>query len=341
MVQIDYAAKAKNIHLRISPKLEWISGKWFDNKIEIKNIDSWLLGNGHAKNMNQLKELKHAFIALYGRNEDDWYELPIIAEARELIEQGKVDKQMVFPLNDKQLKLINYLLRHDEECFVIITGVGGSGKSTFGNIIKQIFENDVANCDLSQLSGFESATIADKRLVYSEELNCEKMNNGRLKAYFSNQVVTFNPKGQAPFTARCQSAFCFCCNNPPLIDLEDTGLMRRIVYYSMNKKIERPDKGLQRKKYGHDDLVNIVANALMADMDNWKDDFVQDTRYNLLKNNNVFKLDNLNTYEDYKYNATLKGYRPYSESSWYSIKALIKEWREDEYGLCCETRNDR
>lgn len=177
--------------------IRFISGKWFvPNKGEIKQIDKFLLLNGIATDVNDSQRWRDTYVAMYGEN-GLWPEMPIIEEARSTMDQKA---EMCYPLNEKQLIIINYLLRHDEEICFILTGVGGSGKSTFGNIICKIFGDDTASLNLSDLSNeFMLATAADKRLIYSTEINSDKLNNGKLKQLFSNEIITYNPKGRTPF----------------------------------------------------------------------------------------------------------------------------------------------
>ena len=71
---------------------------------------------------------------------------------------------------------------------IICRGIQGSGKSTFGNIICKIFDNDTAALNLSDLSDdFKLASGIDKRLIYSTEINSDEINkialDGALKLY--------------------------------------------------------------------------------------------------------------------------------------------------------------
>lgn len=303
-------------------ELEFISGKWFRKRVEIKNIRKYLYVTGLFKSVDQLDKVIDSYIVMYGKS-SKWYDLTIIKEAKDLQEL----KPMCYPLNEKQLMIINYLLRHDEEVFFILTGVGGSGKSTFANIICEIFDEDVAPLNLSDLSDdFKLATGIDKRLIYSTEINSDEINNGVLKQLFSNEELTINPKFSKPYKARCQSAFIFNCNIPPRLDLSDSGMLRRILYYSMNEKIQNPDPTLNKKEWTHDDLVNIVAHALNVDMTNWKDKFKDDTRYNLLKYNSVFRFKDEDNYGEYVEKCKDDGLKPFARPKWEEIRLLLVEW---------------
>lgn len=312
--------------------IRFISGKWFvphDGKLEeIKKIDKFLLLNRLTNDTQDSKKWRDTYVAMYG--EDGlWPEMPIVEEARKTMDKKQ---EMCYPLNEKQLIIINYLLRHDEEICFILTGVGGSGKSTFGNIICKIFGDDTASLNLSDLSNeFMLATAADKRLIYSTEINSDKLNNGKLKQLFSNEVITYNPKGQTPFQARCQSALFFNCNVCPKLDLWDTGLLRRILYYSMDKKIENPDTSLNKKEWEYEDMVNIVRHALSVDMTDWQKKFEAETRYHLLKDNTVFMFYDVDDYEAYVSRCYRAGVRSFSEPHWNDIRKLIEKWGGKDY----------
>lgn len=310
------------LHDMMNGELEFISGKWFRKEIEIKDIRKYLYTTGIFKSIDQLEKVIDSYIVMYGKT-TNWYDLPIIAEAKNQEEL----MPLCYPLNDKQLMIINYLLRHDEEVFFILTGVGGSGKSTFANIICEIFDKDVAPLNLSDLSDdFKLATGIDKRLIYSTEINSDEINNGVLKQLFSNEEITINPKFQKPYKARCQSAFIFNCNIPPRLDLSDSGMLRRILYYSMNEKITNPNPALNKMQWSHSELVNIVAHALSIDMTNWKDNFREDTRYNLLKYNSVFRFRDEDSYTDYVNKCKEDGLKPFARPKWEEIRLLLIEW---------------
>lgn len=302
--------------------IEFISGKWFLDKKEIKDIDKFALSTFGFENVKQKDDALDYFRQAFGTS-GVWYDLPIIEEAK-----AADLRPLCYPLNQKQLKIINYLLRHDEEVFFILTGVGGSGKSTFANIICQIFENDTAPLNLSELSEpFMLATAAAKRLIYSDEINSDEINGGKIKQLISNQEITVNPKNKSPYKTRIQAAFFFNCNIPPRLDLADSGMMRRILYYGMNEKIKKPDKTLNHRTWTHEDLVNIVAHALSVDMTNWRDDFEDDTRNYLVKNNSVFMFKDCEKYPEYVTKTRESGLKPFSEPKWAEIRKLLKEWQ--------------
>lgn len=318
---------------------KFISGKFFDfNGIEVKNFKKSLYTNTAIRPVLQsdkdTQAIADTFIEMFGEV-GDWYPLPIIKEAEALKDEDL--KPLAFPLSIKQLLIIKVLLTgNNEETFFILTGIGGSGKSTFANIIKQIFDNDVAPLTLQQLSGFELALGANKRLIYADELNSDDLNNGSIKTIVSNQEITINPKNEKPYQMRWQGKLLFSCNKPPRLDLSDSGIVRRITYFHMDTKIKNPDPSLQKKIYTHDDLVNIVAHALRVDSSHWKDAFKFETREILRSTNSVWLCRNKviglenTTYDFYTTEAKDKGLKAFSEPKFQDIKDLFLSWDKEE-----------
>lgn len=318
------------IHNHFNGELEFISGKWFYRKEEVKNPKRFFLTNCQIDSMNDLRDIMDMYIGFYGEK-GLWHPLPVIDRASRI----KQIKPLAFPLNVKQLMIINKLLNNDEEVCFITTGVGGSGKSTFLNIIKQIFDNDVSSCALSDLTGFQLAESLEHRLIASDELSADDLDNKSLKTIISKQTIQVNPKFEKPYEVMAQSVLFYCCNIPPRIDLDDTGILRRIVYYEMNEKIKNPDPTLNHKVYTREDIDNIVAAALRMDMTNWRSYFDGETHLYLLKNNSVYRYRNLEEYWQYQRACGDAHLRPYAEPKWETIRALIKEW-----GMMGETPPD-
>ena len=315
----------------------FISGKMFLKNREIYNFTQELYKIQEIRPLlrssDDAQKLKDTFIDMFqelGR----WPELPIIAEAREILANNEL-KPLPMPLDEKQLIIINRLLIGKDEKFFVLTGIGGSGKSTFANMIVQIFENDVASLTLADLSDdFKLAQGINKRLVYADELNSDDMNNGVIKTLVSKQKINVNPKFEKNFNAVWQANLLFSCNRVPKLDLSDSGLIRRICYYSMNKKIENPDPTFKDRIYNHEDLVQVVAWALSMDTKDWEKLFEKETRDLLRKNNSVWICKStslsLTSHENYFDIAERKHLKPFSEPRWQEIKELLLDWNAEE-----------
>ena len=109
-------------------------------------------------------------------------------------------------------------------------------------------------------------------------------------------------------------------------------MLRRILYYSMDEKIKNPDPKLAKMEWSHEDLVNIVAHALKIDMTDWKLKFEDETRYNLIKDNSVYRFRETEKYSDYCNKCKEDGLKAFSKPNWESIRELLKEWRYIDNG---------
>ena len=343
--------------LVIRSNIEFISGKFFYKdkngyKNEIKNIDKYIgkIYFEHARkfiNERDLNYMKNGIINNPLSDEIvDWPRPAIIDEALELKEKGYMPKQCPFPLDDKQLIILYILLFHPEqEVFFITTGIGGSGKSTFLNIIKQLFDNDVGSTPLGNLGDpFTLAEALKHRLIASDELGTGEVNLPIVKTIVSKQNIQVNEKYGATYTTRAQSALFFCCNQAPKIDISDTGMLRRIVYYSRNTKIINPDPSLKNKKWSHEDLIDFILCALKVefifkedDINSWKEPFKDETSCYLVTTNSVglyFKYihngSHLIDYAAYKEYCHSNGYKPFAKHKYEEILEWIKNNYCDE-----------
>lgn len=297
--------------------LEYISGKWFfkdeciqDECIEqfcanVKDLPypegDWIYEGNPFKTPKMINDTLTMFKYKY-RSDGYWKPLPIIAEARAVEDL----KPLPFPLTDKQLKIINILLHQQEDhsknyekCF-IVSGVGGSGKSTFLNIVKQLFENDFAALTMENMRHrFMLGEALNSRLICSDELSSDMVDCTILKMLISGDEICKDIKFEkSKRKVKPQSSLMFCCNTPPAFNL-DTAVFRRIVYYKMDTPIEAPDISMNCKEWSHEDLVTIAAHALRMDMTNWYDDFKDDTYKMLLRYNPVYMFRRADTYYEY------------------------------------------
>lgn len=325
--------KVNMVH-RLFPLFKFISGKWFIGQKEIKNIDAFLLqGRVGAMfdNAQRMIEFKDTFRLAYGDPTGDWPEMPIVTEAKKIIKEGEDKKLPLIPafIDHKKLQIIHYLLEPNNEYFIIVYGVGGSGKSTFMNVIRQIFEGDTAAITLKELGeGFRLASAIDKRLIYSTEIDADRITDTNIKKYVSKEPLQVNPKNEKPYDSRFQASFIFNCNTPPSINLSDSGLLRRIVYYRMNTKIpeDQRDPTMNSKIWTNDELMAIVVKALKTDIKHLYDDFEKDTRMGLIERDTVYRYKDENTYQGYRFACQNEGFKPYNRENWEAVRRLLKEW---------------
>ena len=304
--------KAQDIHKIIKNlqnfNVRFISGKYFNqNNVEIKKIDEYIaqacLSNNCYPKTSDIEEIKK-FLQITS-NEYLWPELPLVTEAKKL---GPITKDMEenknapFELEPKQVLILN--------------------------IITQIFGDDKAAIPLSELNGFMVAEAVKKRLIASDELGKGDLDTKILKTMISRQDLDVNPKFGKPFHVKCQSSLFYCCNKAPRIDITDTGILRRIIFYERDKAIENPNTALHDKKYSHDELLWFIRKALAYEevYPEWKSYFIDETHKYLMKDNSVYICRQFATYSEYKDACSKKGLKAYSEPNWKEIRELFTEW---------------
>lgn len=304
-----------------------ISGKLYyhDRELTQKQMQNFIIKNNFAVDLNDINNIINNVIAR--GSDDNWPELPLVKKARELGPLKKSTK-LAFDLDAKQLQLINIMLFHpEEERLFITTGIGGSGKSTFLNIIVQLFNNDVASATLEDLQDNSKLALAVKhRLIASDELNAGEMNNGIVKTLASKQRILIDQKYIPAYEVKSQTTLFFCCNKAPFIDVADSGLLRRIVFYERNTKIENPVYGLQKKVYTEEELLTIARTALAYENKDWYEQFKEETTRYILKSNSIYlayqaSLEKplFNGYQGYREWCYQNGFKPYNSCNWKEI----------------------
>lgn len=317
----------------------WLAGKWFKGKEEFPDVRRELLTNQIYKSRepDDAEKAMAYFIGAYGDPRGKWPLSPIVAEGMQYLknhDNGLSLPPMAYPLGDPQLLILNRLLYGGEEYMFILTGTGGSGKSTVGNIVIQVFGSDCAFLNLGELSDdFHLAMGAGKRLIYSDELNAEAMASNVIKTLVSKQDLAINPKFGKPYMIRWQGNLFFCCNRPPKMDISDPGLLRRICYYYMDKRIVSPDPTMQKREYSKEELTNFVAHALMVPTQNWFETYFRSDTHKALRSVNSVWLTRMRHHGDYQLYKTacsLSNYKPYAEDKFLAVWQVFQDWEEED-----------
>lgn len=316
-----------------NPNIRWISGKWFKDNEELKDNRYFMMYVRDG--VSDLRNFKRTFIEMYGED-CNWPQLKIVDEAYELIHNGYKMNKLAYPLNEKELKIINYLLVGRPQYAIFFYGVGGSGKTTICNIICQIFgRHNVCASNLIDIGRFNSS-VMEARLFYDDDMgsNITDAQISRLKPMVTNGETKFEAKGVDPVQGKYRCKCLFCCNQPLKFDIQDEGMLRRIIYYSKNEKIKIKDPSLADKEYTYEELLDIVVAALSVDMTNWENDFKAETREILRMNNSVWLYGMVETYDTYVAKCDAAGIYAFSESNWLKIKYIFDGWLHEEDNYC-------
>ena len=321
--------------------VEFICGKWFLNgrEYELYSKNGLLNYLGKFFPWIEIERNSNAFVKYIMEKQSEpngeWPEMPIVTEAKRKIAEGYDNEcPLAYPLNEKELMIIHYLLDGDpkDTYAIFFHGVGKSGKSTICNLIASIFGDlDVSKCGFTQLGEkFSRETLAGKRLWYDSDIsaNWTESATNTLKKVITHDKDQFEQKGKNPYVAQYRCKALFCCNVAPRFDVSDSGLLRRIIYYSKNKKIENPDGTLANKVYTYEDLLNIVIAALKTDISNFYKTFEKETKEIIMGSNNVAKYGMCSEYDTYRIQCGSAGVYPCSKDKWEKLKDLFQEWNE-------------
>ena len=129
--------------------------------------------------------------------------------------------------------------------FFIFQGDGGTGKSTYQDlIVKLIGENNRARVAIDKMDNdYYLATLLSKLINIDDDAVDGKVleNTGRFKSLISGNEITVRQIFQEPITFTPFATCMFSCNKLPRIMDKTSGLYRRIVIIELNNKIEKPD----------------------------------------------------------------------------------------------------
>lgn len=316
--------------------IRYISGKWFYKNVEVKDFKRYLFNvlkneKIYTKRPNDIKEIMEAFIMIYGED-GQWPPLPIIEEAQKYIDEvfskGIDLPEMPYILSENQLKIIKYLLTSNLSHFIIIYGTGGSGKSTFLNIIKQIFDNDFESVALDDLTtgGFYLANALKSRINVNDDISDKDIDSATLKQIVTGNSVEVEEKCVQPYKVLPQTKFIFSCNEmTPVLPIYDSGILRRTLGYKMDSVIQNVIPGLDSKKWNKEEILSFTINAMAQNIDNIVEDLKEDTHELLLKRNTVY-LNQADYYGIFVDMVRGSGRKPCSQEKWERQVEIIKKW---------------
>lgn len=173
----------------------------------------------------------------------------------------------IYPNNNFRNILYNILVPNTKPIFHIFydDGVGGTGKSTFLEVITKIVgEMFTSNVLLSQFSNrFVFANMLGKYVNIGDDdgKNDELQNVGTLKSIITGNRVTIDRKNISPIECRIFAKQLFATNILPYIDFTDGGIMRRLNIVQMNKVIPKTEKLCL---LDDNEITRIVKEALSA-----------------------------------------------------------------------------
>lgn len=145
-----------------------------------------------------------------------------------------------------QISGYSLLKRNIFEKFFIFQGDGGTGKSTFMNIVQKMIGGDENTSHVS-LADFDKdyylATTIGKLLNIDDDVVDGKTleNTGRFKSLISGNKISVRQIYQPVVTYTPYVTCMFSCNKLPRIMDKTAGLYRRLILIELNKKVSKPD----------------------------------------------------------------------------------------------------
>lgn len=134
-------------------------------------------------------------------------------------------------------RAVGYTLtgRVDEQCLFLLLGDGSNGKSTFLNVLQQLFGDYAGNTPMHSLTvqrseqTYDLASLVGKRFVSAIESEVgQKLAEARVKSITGGDPVTCRPIYKEQFTYQPQFKLWLATNNLPRIDNPGIAIWRRI-----------------------------------------------------------------------------------------------------------------
>ena len=132
------------------------------------------------------------------------------------------------------------------EKFFIFKGEGGTGKSTFMNLMHKLVGGD-ENCSHIGLQDFDkdyflASTISKLLNIDDDAVDGKTLEStGRFKSFISGNPISVRQIYKEVVSFIPYATCVFSCNRLPKIMDKTTGLMRRMVLVELNHKVEHPD----------------------------------------------------------------------------------------------------
>lgn len=129
--------------------------------------------------------------------------------------------------------------------FVVAQGEGGTGKSTYTNLLQKLVgDQNVSHVALSDFDrDYHIAATIGKLLNIDDDVTDTKglENTGKFKSITSGDTISVR-RIYAPVINYTPFTTCiFSCNKLPRIHDKTTGLYRRMILIQLNSKVEHPD----------------------------------------------------------------------------------------------------
>lgn len=359
------------------PELLYSSGRWIYKGKLLPSFNYYYLHdllpekprlNESINKLADIKELENniiAGLASKGPIDTPW---PLPTIALEALKAGplEIDKlpDVFKGLTERQAIIASRILYHlpsENECFWIIQGAAGSGKSTFLNLLCQLCDNDYRVCDpKTDLGGFRIIDSTNARIACCDDIQGDFLNAENIKKIATGATIKVEPKFGQPFDLKAQCHMVFLSNPEPYLSINDDGRRRRVIWYPRNRKIDNPNPDLKDYKYSHDDLLKFARCLLKfedeyktQEFGSWKKKFIGMTHEKVARCSSVYLyyIDPMVANRNY-YNYTEwskeNGFKPSNKVNYMKVLRTLRDWklintteiRDDRFDLPEDTLED-
>lgn len=150
-------------------------------------------------------------------------------------------------------ELAGYCLirRNNFHKFFVIVGGGGTGKSTFANLLRRMFQaRYVSKVALSQFDqDYHLSTLIGAMVNIDDDASNEKVlkDAGRFKSAVAGQPILVRPIYSEPLELMCMATIVVLANSMPKIQDDSEGLYRRLMLIELNNRVKNPDRDFEHK----------------------------------------------------------------------------------------------
>ena len=228
------------------------------NKIACKNgILNLVTGEVEAPNKSEINTIYIPF----EYNPDPRYSPRIDQFMKEVTDGDPIKMQFLYQIAGYCL-----LKKNIFEKFFIFKGEGGTGKSTYTNLLHRLVGGD-DNCSHIGLAEFDKdyylATTVGKLLNVDDDVVDGKTleNTGRFKSIISGNIISVRQIYREVMDFVPYITCVFSCNKLPRIMDKTSGLYRRMVLVELNHKVLKPDP-LFMNKVTDEDMEYFLFKAV-------------------------------------------------------------------------------
>lgn len=252
---------------------------------------------------------------------------------------------------DQLYEIAGYCLirRNNFHKFFIIVGGGGTGKSTYANLLRRLFKPKlVSNVALSQFDqDYHLSKLIGSMVNIDDDASNEKVlrDAGRFKSITAGQPVLVRPIYSEPLELICMATVLVLSNSMPKIQDDSEGLYRRMMLVEINNKIKDPDRDFERKItdldmeyffYKAAEAIHRVLRTGRFTLEETEEKLKQKFKVQQSSINKWCQLEYITVevllnkgmkavYQDYKLWCQLCGYAPFNYGNF--SEAIIKQYK--------------